>query len=336
MATRLKSKKTTQQLEKRDEEVESESSSEHANDANNALTMLTANDGGQTEEPAGASLDLILRELRGFRQDSKVQLESIKGELAKVNSRMDAAETRILQSEERIQVAEDVLAEMLKLQSRLQDRLTDQESRSRRENVRIYGVVEGAEVGTDSVSTFVEKLLRENLEIPQSTNIQIERAHRALGPRPPSGAPPRSIVVRFLSYKTKEDILRMAWQKRGFEWRNNKITLDHDYASGILLKRREYAEARRVLKENNIKFRSLYPAKLRVFYDEGMTTYESVQEATRDMADRGLPVTVLSHPDTLLDQIRCMTWQPSRARTGRDSRDRGVSGFKEKLSAFRR
>ncbi len=54
-----------------------------------------------------------------------------------------------------------VLAGMLKLQEQLQSKLTDQQRRARRENVRIYGVSEEAEGRPRSVVPFVEKLLRE-------------------------------------------------------------------------------------------------------------------------------------------------------------------------------
>ena len=75
---------------------------------------------------------------------------------------------------------------MLKLQIQLQGNLMDQESRSRRENVRIYGVPEGSEGDAGSMITCAENLLRENLEIPSTTDIHIERAHQALGPHPPA------------------------------------------------------------------------------------------------------------------------------------------------------
>ncbi|KAL7871172.1 hypothetical protein SRHO_G00086690 [Serrasalmus rhombeus] len=270
MATRLKGEKSTQQPEKRDYEADSGDSMPVAN----AKTQ----DGGRAEETVeGGKLELILREIRDFRQDSKSQLEAIKGEISKINSRMDAAETRIVQNEERIQVTENVLAEMLKLQTQLQGKLMDQESRSRRENVRIYGVPEEAEGEADSVTTFVEKLLRENLDIPPSTDMLIERAHRALGPRPP----PRSTA----------EVAGCQISKLQNEGKHSE--------TGVAKERLP---------------------KLKVFYDDGTVTYESVEEATRDMADRDLPVTVIMQPDTLLDQIRRLTWQPSGPRSRRGSR----------------
>lgn len=277
------------------------------------------------EEPV--SLSTILKEIRDFRQD-------ITGELAKVNSRMNEAEERIAESEERLQSAEEVMAEMLTLHEQLQLKLIDQEGRSRRENVRIYGIPEGAEGEPRQVIPFVEKLLIENLEFADATELQIERAHRAIAPKPPAGAQPRSLLVKFLSFRVKEQVIKRTWQKKGFTWKESKISIDHDYAPGVLAKRREYAEARRVLKENNIRFQTIFPARLRVFHGDGTTVYETVEEATKDLADRGLPVKVITPPASLRERIQRSSWQPARGR--RTNRPSGAAGYKERLRVFRR
>lgn len=46
---------------------------------------------------------------------------------------------------------EDAMMELLKRQVKLEARLTDQEGRSRRDNIRIHGIVEG-------MTVFVENL----------------------------------------------------------------------------------------------------------------------------------------------------------------------------------
>lgn len=211
-------------------------------------------------------------------------------------------------TEERLQSSEEVLAEILKIQEQLHIKLTDQESRSRRENVRIYGVPEVAEGSPKAMIPFIEKLLKENLGISTSTDLKIERAHQAPVPQPPSDAHPRSILVRFLSFITKEDVIRLAWQKKGFLFRNKKISLDHDYAPGILNKRREFGEARRVLKLHKIRFQMLFLAHQRVFYEDGTTIYESVEEATEDIERRGMQVKVVTQPTSLLEKIQQGAW----------------------------
>lgn len=183
---------------------------------------------------------------------------------------------------------------------------------------------------------FVEKLIRDNISILASTVLQIQRAHRALGPPPPEGAPPRSILAKFLCYTVKEEVLKLAWQKRGFMLNNSKVNLDHDYLPEILAMRKKYAEVRRVLKEKNLRFRTLYPARLKVFYDDGTKIYDSVEQASADLASRGLPVKVVTPPATPRKKLRrWASWLP--ARTGkRPVQPGGATGYKERLQMFRR
>lgn len=132
-----------------------------------------------------ANLETILRELRDFRRENTDTLKEIKDELR-----------------------------ALELQKQFENRLVDQEGRSRRENIRIHGVKEGAEDSARSMIDFTETLLQEKLELPPSLHLRIERAHHALASRPPLDSPPRSIVVRFMSFRNKEEIIKIAWQKR--------------------------------------------------------------------------------------------------------------------------
>ncbi|XP_034051425.1 uncharacterized protein LOC117532224 [Thalassophryne amazonica] len=226
---------------------------------------------------------------------------------------------------------------MIKLQMKLEDKLIDLESRRMRENVRIYGVTETAEKDFPTMSDFVEKLLREGLELSQEeADIRIERAHRSLAPPPPEDAPPRSIVVKFLSFRTKEFVLRKAWQKRGFTWNGKQINLDHDYPPLILKKRREYAEVRKILKEQKIPFQTLFPARLRVNYTDETKIYNTVEEATADMSSRGYAVNVVKSPETALEQLKQLTWRRVRGAERRTANRRRDPGYKEKLRAFKR
>uniref|UniRef100_A0A3P8RTN2 L1 transposable element RRM domain-containing protein n=1 Tax=Amphiprion percula TaxID=161767 RepID=A0A3P8RTN2_AMPPE len=287
-------------------------------DADAIANLVTANrrENEESEPEVDVTNNEILKELREYRLE-------IKTEFAKTNSRLDEAEKRIGGNEEKIQDIEEVMVEMLKTQEQLQEKLTDQECRLRRENIRIYGIPEQNEQSPKTMITFIEKVLRENLSIPATLDLQIQRAHRALGPRPPPGATPRSIVVKFQSYIVKEEVIRLAWLKKGFTLDGHKISLDHDYAPAIL-----------VLKENKLRFQTLYPARLRVHYEEGQVTYATVEESTADMASRGLQVKVIKQPATLLERIQRGAWQP--VRTKRSTAAGKTEYFRQKLQAFRR
>ena len=274
---------------------------------------------------------IILQELRDFRRDNKSQLDDIKEEITRTNTRLDEAEERIVRAEDRLQNVEDIMQEMIRLQAQMEAKITDQESRARRENIRIYGINEEAENEFPNMIAFVEKLLGDNLDISDPTSLQIERAHRSLGTKPTSDEPPRSILVRFASFKVKDTILRNIWKKKGLVWRGAKVNVDNDYPPRIIQKRKEYGEARRILKDRGIKFKTGYPAKLRVDYKDGPKTYETVEEATRDMHERGFPIEIIKPPATLMGRLQQLTWQRKTRRTTRRS-----PTYKAKLQAFRR
>lgn len=110
----------------------------------------------------------------------------------------------------------------------------------------------------------MEKLLRDTLEIPPTTELDTERAHQALAPRPSRDreAKPWSIIIRFLCYKIKKEILLKAWGKKKVFLNGRPIYFDQDYPPAVLQKRKEYSEAKRVLKQSKICLQTLLPAKL--------------------------------------------------------------------------
>lgn len=129
--------------------------------------------------------------------------------------------------------------------------------------------------------------------------------------------------------------MKAAWQKRGFVFQGKRVNIDHDYAPDVLKKRKEHAEAKRVLREKKIRFQTPFPAKLRVFYQEETRIYCSAEEATKDMVERGLPVKVFKSPETWVERIKRLSWR-SAPRGKETETPEPRTGFKEKLDVFRR
>lgn len=73
----------------------------------------------------------------------------------------------------------------------------------------------------------------------------------------------------------------------------------------------------KILKENQIPFQTLYPAKLKVNFTDGKKTYLSAAEATEDMSRRGYAVKIIKQPETIRKQLKQLTWT-------RVTRDKGV------------
>lgn len=106
-------------------------------------------------------------------------------------------------------------------------------------------------------------------------NLKLKRAHRARIPMPTNEqSKPRSIIVRFASYKTKEEVVRRAWQKKQIQYSNEFFYINHDYPPAILKKHADCSQLK------YIKFQTPHPARLRVFYAEETRMYQTAAEAT--------------------------------------------------------
>lgn len=125
---------------------------------------------------------------------------------------------------------------------------------------------------------YVERLLREGLELPATFELRVERAHRALMPSP--------------------------------------------------------QRSKAVLKDKKIRFQMPFPARFRVFYQERVVLYGSAEEETEDMVKRGFPVSVIKHPDSLLERIQRFTWHTVK-KPGNQHRACRALDCKENLQAFR-
>lgn len=75
-----------------------------------------------------------------------------------------------------------------------------------------------------SMIAFMEKLLRDKLGIPPTTELlYFERVHRVLAPKPAATGKSRSIVIKFLWYTTQQEVLRKTWEKKEILLNNQRI-----------------------------------------------------------------------------------------------------------------
>ena len=235
-----------------------------------------------------------------LREDLKKQMEEFKGEMNKKmhdsTARLDEADKRMEEIENSFVVMEkwdigvkDTLIQLLSDQRALEDKLTAIEQQSRRNNLRCYSLAEGVE--RDSPVEFMENLIKTELgltDLVQNQNLGIERAHR-VGPKPPEGAPPRSMIVRFLQFTVKEEVLHTAWAKKPCV-QGKRVYFDHDYADAVQKKRQEYVPVKKALSAKKIPFKTPM-TKMRVEFEKGTyITYNSAAEAVKDLRSKGYTV----------------------------------------------
>lgn len=110
----------------------------------------------------------------------------IKDEINKTVKRIGETEDCLDYMEIRLYTMEQVLISMW------EDKGVKQEGRLRRENIRQYNPPGDKE--RSSMTTFVET---NKLDFPLTTELYIERAHRALAQKHMATVKPRSIVITF-------------------------------------------------------------------------------------------------------------------------------------------
>ncbi|KAJ8356681.1 hypothetical protein SKAU_G00194750 [Synaphobranchus kaupii] len=180
----------------------------------------------------------------------------------------------------------------------MQEKLVDLEGRSRKNTIRIYGVPEEKE--GNSMFDFVEQFLKIELALAPDTNLQIQRAHRALARKPERNAPPRSILA----------------------------------TTEIVQRRKVYTGIKRALKEKGIRFQTPLD-KMRIHYDLGTRTYDSAQDAVRELRRRGYSVEMPVNSTTELEcRLQAKTWQcvGERDEDGNEAARRA----RERLQEFQR
>ncbi len=108
----------------------------------------------------------LKRELVDTRQEIYQKLNEITADLKTTTDRMSEAEAQIADVEEWSVDFREALSQSVQAQESLQMKLTDLEARSRRNNVRIYGIAEGAE--KNNIQQFIENFIKNtNTKMPQ-------------------------------------------------------------------------------------------------------------------------------------------------------------------------
>lgn len=285
-----------------------------------------------SEDEGAISMAEILQELRELRKenqeaftDTKASLSRLETSVSDLKQRMEKLERRTEDAETRVGAVEDtgqrherVLRHLVRREAALANICEDLQNRMRRNNLRIYQVAEGSE--KNGMVEFVKQLINTTLQLPPEINIQIERAHRALGLKPAASAPPRSIIVRFLDYTVKEAVLRQAWTQKRVTFQGKVIYFDQDYSPEVQRKRARVRGVIKQLKDKGIQARCRFPAQLKISLDTGEKTFPTLIEAVPTLGELGITVQV-SDREKMERELARETWrtQESGRRGKRDA-----------------
>ena len=228
--------------------------------------------------------DELKQELASLKSDMNQKLQNLTADVRNQGTRLTEAEQRVSELETMNADLRGALRHCLAQQKTLQTKMTDFEGRSRRNNIRIYGIREGAE--KNDIVAFITQFLRSEFSLGDDVKLQIQRVHRSLAPTPGEGKPARSILVNFQRFDIKEKIIKMAWAKK-IMIDGKVVTFANDMPTEVYNKLKEYKDIKKTLKEAKIRFQTPYPARMRIYWEDGPRLYSNATEVAGEMKRRG-------------------------------------------------
>ncbi|CAL1589471.1 unnamed protein product [Knipowitschia caucasica] len=221
-----------------------------------------------------------------FKASSEVinnKLDKIQAEVVNQEGRIGDLETNAEEVSQRLASLEATCVSIHEENKLLKNKLSDLEGRSRRQNVRMVGLPESLELGPRPTE-FVSQLLVDVFGAQTlSTLPELDRAHRSLLPKPGLNEKPRTIIIRFHRFQTKDLVMREVRRRRGtLEFRGHKLQFYEDYTAEVQKQRVQYRDAMAELFNRGFRPSLLFPAKLRITLPDGRNRWlGSVSEATR-------------------------------------------------------
>lgn len=222
---------------------------------------------------------------------------SIRGEISAVNenmshllTRVEEVETTVDKQGEEIRNLRQQIEVLQKEQRYIRYKMEDQENRSRRKNLRIRGLPE-AHGEKENLQEKMEEIFKD-LKSPCniSGNLNLDRVHRIRKPAEIRGDTPRDVIVRFHSFRDKEQISMNLRRNPQVKYGETNLHIFQDLAAETLSRRRILKPLLAALKANEVQYSWGFPANLTGRKD-GRKAVLRFPEETQNFCDRlGIPV----------------------------------------------
>lgn len=205
----------------------------------NPTDMLTVSSAASGMETNGGHM--IMRAITDMKDEFSANfarvltaIQGIKHDFSEFTNRLAEAEQRIGDMEDNVTTLQKTVTALQKQVTSLTAKTEDQENHSRRNNLRLINLPEGAE-GRDATA-FLERWLPEVLGADSFPYpVFIQRAHRLQDRRECNI--PRVLIMRFLNFKDKERAIRAARAKGKVMFKEQEVKFFQDVARETHIKR---------------------------------------------------------------------------------------------------
>ena len=145
---------------------------------------------------------------------------------------------------------------------RTEESLRDLQNNIKCTNIRIIGVPEEKEKKKLYEKIFEEIIIDRFSNMEKEKSIKSKRHRESQNRINPRRIMPRHILIKLTKTKHKERILKSAGEKQQVTYKGNPICLTAELSAEILLARREWQDVFKVLKEEKLQPRLLYPSRI--------------------------------------------------------------------------
>lgn len=153
-------------------------------------------------------------------------------------------------------------------------------SKPSRQNLRFRGIPEAVEAVEDK-DLRSYRLSLFNVVAPNIPDIdwRLDRAHRLLAPKPPTGANPRDVIGRFHYYDSKEALTMATHNQSRIELKKSKIQIFSDLSPITLARRRNLRPLTLHLQFHKVMYRWGFPFRLSASRDGIQYSLRDLQES---------------------------------------------------------
>ncbi|MEE6519336.1 hypothetical protein FKM82_031078 [Ascaphus truei] len=194
--------------------------------------------------------------------DLKEAVRGIREEISTLTKRTTDTEAKVEDTWTKQAAAEEEITRLGEEIAALKENQEEQENRDRRQNIRVRNVPET--IAPSQVKAYIMELFALICgDIPEK-DLEIDRAHRALGPKSDDPKRRRDIIVRLHSYSSKERILAASREMESLTFQEESIQLYSDLSRQTVIRRQELKPLTSFLREKEVKYRWGFPFKLTV------------------------------------------------------------------------
>ncbi len=203
-----------------------------------------------------------LRELRADIQATNNTVKELRAELEAIATAAKQTRDRVDSVQAAAREDRRTVTDLRNQLERLTEKMTDIEDRSRRNNVRLVGLPEGAE-GSD-VAGFLRVNLSKWIPSLKGRNIEIDWAHRVYDGRKNSDRP-RTLIFHVLRWHDRSEILKGARQAYPVKCTQDNVTLLFfpDFSPATAAKRKSLVPVLRTMTALGLQPFLAYPAVIK-------------------------------------------------------------------------